>query len=67
MSYDKKYWRTIGIALLPALGVSVAVVLVGGLFNVSESAVNRISQLLFFPIFLAACYYVNDRQSETKT
>ena len=61
MTYDKAYFRMVGIALLPALGVSVVVVLVGQLLNLSEPVMDRISQVLFFPTFLAACYYLKGR------
>jgi len=61
MTYDKTYFRMVGIALLPALGVSVVVVLVGQLLNVSKPIVDRISQVLFFPIFWGMCYYLKSR------
>lgn len=56
MRYDKTYWRMVGIALLPAVGASVIVALAGRLFGVSDTVVDRISQVLFFPTFLAACH-----------
>jgi len=63
--YDKSYFRMVGIALLPALGVSIMVILVGGMLGGSESAVERISQIVFFPTFLGACYYIRARHPPT--
>jgi hypothetical protein len=63
MRYDKLYFRMVGLALLPALGVSIVVILVGGILGGSESAVDRISQIVFFPAFLGACHYVRSRQT----
>ncbi len=64
MTYGKNYFRMVGIALLPALGVSVVVILVGGLFDLSESVVERVSQILFFPTFLGTCYFIKSRQPQ---
>lgn len=64
MTYDRSYFRMVGLALLPALGVSV-VVLVGQFLNVSESTVDRVSQVLFFPTFFAACHYYRPRVRST--
>jgi len=57
MKYDRAYFRMIGLALMPALGVSVLVVLAGQILYMSEEAVDRVSQVLFFPTFFAACHY----------
>jgi hypothetical protein len=65
--YDKAYFRMVGLALLPALGVSFMVILVGGMLGGSESTVDRISQVVSFPIFLAACHYIRARQPPTTT
>jgi hypothetical protein len=62
MRYDRTYWTTVGIALLPALGASVVVVVLGRAFNVADTVVERVSQLLFFPIFLGMCYYLRSRR-----
>ena len=59
--YDKSYFRMVGIALLPALGVSTMIILVGGMLGGSESAVERISEIVFFPTFLGACHYIRAR------
>ena len=62
MAYDRAYFRMVGLALLPALGVSVVIVLVGQfLLNMRESTVDRVAQIVFFPIFLAACHYFRSR------
>lgn len=63
--YDKSYFRMVGLALLPALGVSYMVILVGGMLGGSESAVDRISQIVFFPTFLGACHYIRARHPPT--
>jgi hypothetical protein len=65
--YDKSYFRMVGIALLPALGVSIITVLVGGMLGGSESVVDRVSQILFVPTFLGACHYIRARQTPTTT
>lgn len=58
MKYDRAYFRMVGLALLPALGVSVLVVLAGQvLLNFPEQAVDRVSQVLFVAIFFAACHH----------
>lgn len=58
MAYDRAYFRMVGLALLPALGVSVVIVLVGQfLLNMRESTVDRVAQIMFFPIFLAGCHH----------
>jgi hypothetical protein len=59
---DKWYFRMVGFALLPALGVSITTVLVGTMLGGSESVVDRVSQIVFFPTFLAACHYIRVRQ-----
>ena len=63
--YDKSYFRMVGIALLPALGVSSMAILVGGLLGGSESAVDRVSQIVFFPTFVGACHYIRARHPPT--
>jgi hypothetical protein len=65
--YDKSYIWMVGIALLPALGVSIMTVLVGGVLGGSESVVDRVSEILFFPTFFAACHYIRARQTPTTT
>jgi len=58
-------WRIVGIALIPALGVSIVVILLGGMFGLSESAADRVSQIVFFPTFLGAYHYTKRRRSVT--
>ena len=48
--------RLVSVALLPALGVSVVSTVVGMAIGLSESTAERISQILFFPVFLGACH-----------
>ena len=65
MTSKKIDWRIVGIALIPALGLSIVVTLVGGLFGLSESAADRVSQIVFFPTFLGAYHYTKHRRSVT--
>lgn len=58
-------WRIVGIALIPALGLSMVVILFGGMFGLSESAADRVSQIVFFPTFLGAYHYTKRRRSVT--
>ena len=48
--------KLVSVALLPALGVSIAIILAGKALGLPESAAERISQILFFPVFLGACH-----------
>jgi hypothetical protein len=48
--------KLVGVAILPALAVSVAVILLGKAVGLPESVGERVSQILFFPVFLGACY-----------
>ena len=62
MKYDRAYFRMVGLALLPALGVSVVIVLVGQfVLNMPESTVDRVAQIVLFPIFLAGCHHFRPR------
>ncbi|MGB2717199.1 MAG: hypothetical protein WBC51_23660 [Vicinamibacterales bacterium] len=65
--YDKSYFRMVGIALLPALGVSIMTQVVGGMLGGSESVVDRVSQIVFPTTFFAACYYIRARHPPTTT
>ena len=65
--YDKSYFRMVGIALLPALGVSLMTQVVGGMLGGSESVVNRVSQIVFPTTFFGACYYIRARHPPTTT
>ncbi len=58
-------WRIVGIALIPALGLSMVVILFGGMFGLSESAAHRVSEIVFFPTFLGAYHYTKRRRSVT--
>ena len=58
-------WRIVGIALIPALGLSMVVILFGGMLGLSESAADRVSQIVFFPTFLGAYHYTKRRRSVT--
>lgn len=63
MTYDRAYFRMVGMALLPALAVSAIVLLDGPFLNISESTLDRVSQIVFFPTFLAGCHYFRSRLS----
>lgn len=63
MGTKKIDWRIVGIALMPALGLSIGVVLLGGLIGLSDPVGERVSQLVFFPVFLAAYVYIDRRRS----
>jgi hypothetical protein len=58
-------WRIVGIAVIPALGLSIVVILLGGMFGLSEPAADRVSQIVFFPMFLGAYHYTKRRRSVT--
>ena len=58
-------WRIVGIALIPALGLSIVVILLGGMFGLSESAADRVAQIVSFPTFLGAYHYSKRRRSAT--
>ena len=66
MTSKKIDWRIVGIALIPALGISIVVVLLGGMLGLSESAADRVSQIVFFPTFLGAYHYTKRRRSVTR-
>ena len=63
--YDKSYFRMVGIALLPALGVSITTNLVGLSLGFAESVVDRVSQIVLTATFLGACHYIRARQPPT--
>jgi hypothetical protein len=48
--------KLVGMALLPALAVTVAFVLLGKAAGLSEAVTERVSQIVFFPLFFAACH-----------
>jgi hypothetical protein len=56
--YDKSYFLMVGIALLPALGVSIMTQVVGGMLGGSEAVVDRVSQIVLSATFFGACYYI---------
>lgn len=60
--YDKSYFRMVGIALLPALGVSITTNLVGLSLGFSESVVDGVSQIVLTATFFGACHYLRPRQ-----
>jgi len=60
-------FKVVGVALLPALGISIACILVGKAFGIPESVAERVSQVLFFPVFLSACYAWRDRFERAAT
>jgi hypothetical protein len=56
MKHNRINLKLVGIALLPALAMSVAVILLGKAVGFPEAVAERVSQILFFPVFLGACY-----------
>ena len=59
-------FRMVGIALLPALGVSIMhTQVVGGMLGGSESVVDRVSQIVLPATFFGACYYIRARHPPT--
>ena len=66
MTFKKNIdWKIVGIALIPAVSLSVVVVLAGGMFGLAESAADRMSQIVLFPVFLSAYHYTKRRRSVT--
>jgi hypothetical protein len=57
----------VGIALLPALRVSIMTQVVGGMLGGSESVVDRLSQIVLPSTFFGACYYIRARHPPTTT
>ena len=57
--------KLVGTAILPALGVSVAVILLGEALGLPEGGIERASQILFFSVFLAVCYAKQGRIGRT--
>jgi hypothetical protein len=48
--------QLVSVALLPALGVSVACILAGKAFGIPENVAERVSQILSFSVFLGDCH-----------
>ena len=65
MTSKKIDWKVVGIALIPALAVSIAVTLLGGMFGLSEPAVDRVTRIMFFPIFFATYHIAKRRRAAT--
>jgi hypothetical protein len=65
MPSKKIDWRIVGIAMMPAVGLSIAVVLLGRMFGLSESAADRVSQIVLYPTFLGAYHYYKRRRPVT--
>ena len=59
-------WKFVGIALLPALALSMLIAIIGARIGASEPLVDRIAQVLFFPMFLSfyALLRVRTRNSQ---
>ena len=49
MTTKKINLKLVGVALLPALAVSVVAILLGKAVGTSEAVAERVSQILFFP------------------
>jgi hypothetical protein len=65
MTSKKIDWRIVGLALIPALALSIVVIFGGIALGLSESAADRASQIVFFPTFLSAYHYTKRRRSVT--
>jgi hypothetical protein len=48
--------KLVGVALLPALAVSVTIILLGKAAGLSEAVTEPVSQIVSFPVFLGACH-----------
>ena len=48
--------KLVGMALLPALAVTVAFVLLGKAAGLSEAVTEPVSQVVSFAVFLGACH-----------
>ena len=48
-------FKEVGIAILPALGISIAVVLIGQQIGLADSTAERVSQILGFGVFIGVC------------
>ena len=48
--------KLVGAAILPALATSITIVLVAQAVGIPESTADRVSQIVFFPVFLGACH-----------
>jgi hypothetical protein len=64
-STKKVDWGVVGIALMPALAFSIAIALVGDMLGLSESVADRVSQVVFFPIFLGTYHVAKRRRAVT--
>ena len=64
-STKKVDWGVVGIALMPALALSIAIALVGDMLGLSESVADRVSQIVFFPIFLGTYQVAKRRRAVT--
>jgi hypothetical protein len=60
-------WRIVAVALIPALGLSIVVTLVGSMLGLSESAADRVAQIGFLPAFFGAYHYTKRRRLVTPT
>jgi hypothetical protein len=56
MTTKKINLKLVGVALLPALALSVALILLGKAMGFPEAVAERVSQAFFLPVFLGACY-----------
>jgi hypothetical protein len=65
MPSKKIDWRIVGIALIPAVGLSIMVILLGRMFGLSEPAADRVSRIQFFPTFLSAYHYYKRQRPVT--
>jgi hypothetical protein len=57
----------VGIALLPALSVSIAIVMIGRVLDFPDLTVNRVSGLVFFALFLGGYHYASPCRGSTSS
>jgi hypothetical protein len=65
--YDKSYFAMVGLALLPALGLTLLIQIVGRILGGSESVLELVSNIVLPSTFFAACYYIRARQTPRTT
>jgi hypothetical protein len=65
--YDKSYFAMVGLALLPALGLTLLIQIIGRILGGSESVLDLVSNIVLPSTFFAGCYYIRARQTPRTT
>jgi hypothetical protein len=65
--YDTSYFAMVGLALLPALGLTLLIQTVGRILGGSESVLDLVSNIVLPWAFFAGCYYIRTRQTPRTT